>query len=101
MKSVGRLLPGVGLILTAAEVAKYLGGGETEASKQANYGGQSGRRLREKEKEEKSSQETAERVTREEPLDLTELRMREALENPRFVRPAPGSKLKRQRRCQF
>jgi hypothetical protein len=64
----------------------------TEASKQANYGGQSGRRPG-KEKAEKSSQETAERVTRAEPLDLTELRMREALENPRFVRPAPGSQL--------
>jgi hypothetical protein len=38
--------------------------------------------------------ETAERVTREEPFDLTELRMREDLKNPRNVRPAPGSSLK-------
>jgi hypothetical protein len=90
-RGVGRLVPGVGLILTAVEVAKYLGGGETAASERSNYGGQMGRNRREKESE--SSQETAERVTREEPFDLTELRMREDLKNPRFVRPAPGSKL--------
>jgi hypothetical protein len=42
-KGVGRLIPGVGLILTAVEVADYLKDvdmGETDASKLANYGGQ-------------------------------------------------------------
>jgi hypothetical protein len=91
-RGVGRLVPGVGLILTAVEVAKYLGGGETAASERSNYGGQTGRGQRSR-KESESSQETAERGTREEPFDLTELRMREDLKNPRFVRPAPGSKL--------
>jgi hypothetical protein len=85
-RGIGRLIPGVGLILTAVEVANYLGGGETAASERSNYGGQMGRDRREK--------ETAERVTREEPFDLTELRMREDLKNPRNVRPAPGSSLK-------
>ena len=42
-----------------------------------------------KENKEKSSQERAERVTRDEPFDITELRMREDLKNPRNVRPAP------------
>jgi hypothetical protein len=96
-RGVGRLIPGVGLILTAIEVARYLKDvdmGETDASKHANYGGQMGRGRREKENKEKSSQERAERVTRDEPFDLTELRMREDLKNPRNVLPAPGSKLK-------
>jgi hypothetical protein len=96
-RGVGRLIPGVGLILTAVEVARYLKDvdmGETDASKHANYGGQMGRGRREKENKEKSSQERAERVTRDEPFDLTELRMREDLKNPRNVLPAPGSKLK-------
>jgi hypothetical protein len=42
-----------------------------------------------KEKQKKSSQERAERVTRNEPSDITELKMRQDLENPRNVRPAP------------
>jgi len=96
-RGVGRLIPGAGLILTAIEVARYLKDvdmGETDASKHANYGGQSGRGRREKEKKEKSSQERAERVTRDEPFDITELRMREDLKKPRNVLPAPGSQLK-------
>ena len=96
-RGVGRLIPGAGLILTAIEVARYLKDvdmGETDASKHANYGGQSGRGRREKEKKEKSSQERAERVTRDEPFDITELRMIEDLKNPRNVLPAPGSQLK-------
>jgi hypothetical protein len=44
-----------------------------------------------KENKEKSSQKTAERVTREEPFDITELKMRQDLENPRDVLPAPRS----------
>ena len=47
-----------------------------------------------KEKEKKSSQKTAERITRNEPSDITELKMRQDLENPRYVKPAPGSDLK-------
>jgi hypothetical protein len=46
---VGRLIPGLGLVLTAVQVADYLGGDETEASKLANYGGQSGRDRRKQE----------------------------------------------------
>ena len=42
-----------------------------------------------KENKEKSSQERAERITRKEPSDITELKMRQDLENPRNVRPAP------------
>jgi hypothetical protein len=42
-----------------------------------------------KEKQKKSSQERAERVTRNEPSDITELKMRQDLENPRNVRSAP------------
>jgi len=95
-KGVGRLVPGAGLILTAAEVVNYLGGGETDASKRANYGGNMGRGRRKQEEERKSSQERAERVTKDEPFDITELRMREDLKNPRYVQPAPGSQLKDQ-----
>jgi hypothetical protein len=47
-----------------------------------------------KENKEKSSQERAERITRKEPSDITELKMRQDLENPRDVLPALGSKLK-------
>jgi hypothetical protein len=64
-KGVGRLIPGVGLILTAVQVANYLKDvdmGETDASKLANYGGQSGRGRREKENKEKFSQEREEIV---------------------------------------
>jgi hypothetical protein len=86
-RGVGRLIPGVGLILTAVEVADYLRGGETATNEPANYGGQMGRNRRKKESE--SPQERAERVTRDEPSDLTELRMREDLKNPRNVLPAP------------
>jgi hypothetical protein len=61
----------------------------------ANYGGQMGRTRKEKESE--SSQERAERVTRNEPFDIkeldTELRMKEDLKNPREVLPAPRSQL--------
>ena len=85
-RGVGRLIPGLGLILTAVEVADYLRGDETAANELANYGGQMGRGRREKEK---SSQERAERVTRDEPFDITELKMRQDLENPRNVLPAP------------
>lgn len=43
-KGLGRLIPGVGLALTAIQVANLLGmADETEASKRANRGGQSGR----------------------------------------------------------
>jgi hypothetical protein len=43
-RGIGKLVPGVGLILTAVEVANYLGGDETAANKPvANYGGQMGR----------------------------------------------------------
>jgi|DEB0MinimDraft_3_1074331.scaffolds.fasta_scaffold81147_1 hypothetical protein len=88
-KGIGRFVPYLGLVLTAAEVVNYLGGGETAASKQANYGGQMGRGRREQEEERKSSQERAERITKDEPFDITELRMKEDLKNPRYVRPAP------------
>jgi hypothetical protein len=48
-RGIGRLVPGVGLILTAVEVADYLGGDETAANKPvANYGGQMGRPRRKK-----------------------------------------------------
>jgi hypothetical protein len=96
-RGVGRLVPGLGLILTAVEVADYLGGDETAANKPvANYGGQM--RLNRRKEESESSQERAKRVTRDEPFDIkeldTELRMRQDLENPRYVKPAPGSQLK-------
>jgi hypothetical protein len=96
-RGIGKLVPGVGLILTAVEVANYLGGDETAANKPvANYGGQFRRTRGEKENE--SSQERAKRITRKEPFDIkeldTELRMKEDLENPRYVKPAPGSQLK-------
>jgi hypothetical protein len=42
-----------------------------------------------KKNKEKSSQERAERVTRDEPFDITELKMREDQKNPRNVLPAP------------
>jgi hypothetical protein len=65
---VGRLIPGAGLILTAVEVANYLGGDETAANKPvAHYGGQM--RLNRRKEESESSQERAERVTRDEPFD--------------------------------
>jgi hypothetical protein len=48
-RGIGRLVPGVGLILTAVEVADYLGGDETAANKPvANYGGQMRRNRRKK-----------------------------------------------------
>ena len=95
-KGVGRLVPGVGLILTAVEVVNWLGGGETAANKPvANYGGQFRRTRGEKENE--SSQERAKKITRKEPFDIkeldTELRMKEDLKNPREVLPARGSQL--------
>jgi hypothetical protein len=90
-RGVGRLVPGVGLILTAVEVVNYLGGDETAANKPVKSRGQMGRPPKEKESD--SSQKTAERVTRNEPFDIkeldTELRMRQDLENPRYVKPAP------------
>jgi hypothetical protein len=96
-KGVGRLVPGVGLILTAAEVVKHLNSGETAANKPvANYGGQM--RLNRRKEESESSQERAKRITRKEPFDIkeldTELRMKEDLKNPREVLTAPGSDLK-------
>jgi hypothetical protein len=96
-KGVGRLVPGVGLILTAAEVVKHLNSGETAANKPvANYGGQM--RLNRRKEESESSQERAKRITRKEPFDIkeldTELRMKEDLKNPREVLTAPGSHLK-------
>jgi hypothetical protein len=91
-RGIGKLVPGVGLILTAVEVANYLGGDETAANKPvANYGGQMGRNRRKNESE--SSQERAERITRDEPFGIPELRMREDLKNPREVLPARGSQL--------
>jgi hypothetical protein len=57
-RGVGRLVPGLGLILTAVEVADYLGGDETAANKPvANYGGQM--RLNRRKEESESSQERA------------------------------------------
>jgi len=50
-KGIGRFVPYLGLVLTAAEVVNYLGGGETEASKQGNRGGQMGRGRRKQEEE--------------------------------------------------
>jgi hypothetical protein len=91
-RGIGKLVPGVGLILTAVEVADYLGGDKTAANKPVKSRGQMGRPPKEKESD--SSQKTAERVTREEPFDITELKMRQDLENPRYVEPAPGSQLK-------
>jgi hypothetical protein len=91
-KGVGRLVPGVGLILTAVEVANYLGGGETAANKPVKSRGQMGRPPKEKESD--SSQKRTERVTRDEPFGIPELKMRQDLENPRDVKPAPGSQLK-------
>jgi hypothetical protein len=95
-KGVGRLVPGVGLILTAVEVARYLNSGETAANKPVKSRGQMGRPPKEKESD--SSQKRAERITRKEPFDIkeldTELRMKEDLKNPRYVKPAPGSQLK-------
>jgi hypothetical protein len=96
-KGVGRLIPGVGLILTAVQVADYLRGDETAANKPvAHYGGQM--RLNRRKEESESPQERAERIARKEPFGIkeldTELRMREDLKNPREVLPAPGSDLK-------
>jgi hypothetical protein len=95
-RGIGRLIPGVGLILTAVEVADHLGGDETAANKPvANYGGQM--RLNRRKEESESSQERAKRITRKEPFDIkeldTELRMKEDLKNPREVLPARGSQL--------
>jgi hypothetical protein len=84
---VGKLIPGVGLVLTAVQVADYLGGGETAANEPVKSRGQMGRPPKEKESE--SSQKRAERVTRDEPFDITELKMREDQKNPRNVLPAP------------
>jgi hypothetical protein len=91
-RGVGKLVPGLGLILTAVEVADYLRGDETAANKPVKSRGQMGRPPKEKESE--SSQKRAERVKRDEPFDITELKMRQDLENPRDVLPARGSDLK-------
>jgi hypothetical protein len=91
-RGVGKLVPGLGLILTAVEVANYLRGDETAANEPVKSRGQMGRPPKEKESE--SSQKRAERVKRDEPFDITELKMRQDLENPRDVLPARGSDLK-------
>ena len=83
-KGIGRLIPGVGYVLTAVEAVEYLSQaeiGETAASERANYGGQMGRGRREQEKE---------------TVPIPEPRPERAPELPDYgrVKPAPGSNLK-------